>query len=161
MLKIVNYDVVFSEIPGETTLALNISNCCNNCRGCHSPYLRTDIGDILDKVYINNKLEKYIKKCTCVLFLGEGNDQTELLRINRYIKNKYSIKTALYSGRKAEFIENDIWRNFDYVKTGPYIEEFGPLDNPNTNQKLWKLEEGYIPGSINGKFVDITNMFWK
>ena len=37
MIKHVPEDitVVFSEIPDEITLAFNISNCLNNCIGCH------------------------------------------------------------------------------------------------------------------------------
>ena len=48
MVKYYNYDIVFAEIPDETTLALNITNCPNRCRGCHSPHLQKDIGRILD-----------------------------------------------------------------------------------------------------------------
>ena len=47
MLRFVNYDLVFQEIPDEVTLALNISNCPNRCDGCHSPYLMEDVGAIL------------------------------------------------------------------------------------------------------------------
>ena len=39
MLKYVNTDIVFQEIPDEVTLAVNISNCPCRCPGCHSQYL--------------------------------------------------------------------------------------------------------------------------
>lgn len=44
MTKYVDYDIVFQEVPGEVSLALNISNCPFKCEGCHSPHLRENIG---------------------------------------------------------------------------------------------------------------------
>ena len=43
-MKYYNYDVVFQEIPDETTLAINISNCPCRCPGCHSKFLWEDVG---------------------------------------------------------------------------------------------------------------------
>ena len=48
MVRYHNFDVVFAEIPGETTLALNITGCPNRCPGCHSPPLQADDGRVLD-----------------------------------------------------------------------------------------------------------------
>ena len=36
--------VVIEEIPDRVTLAVDISNCQGNCIGCHSPFLKTDVG---------------------------------------------------------------------------------------------------------------------
>ena len=47
MLKYANFDIVFQEVPEEVTLAINISNCPNQCPGCHSKnvdYLTRVIG---------------------------------------------------------------------------------------------------------------------
>ena len=52
MLKYVNTDVVFQEIPDEVTLAINISNCPCHCPGCHSRYLWEDIGLSLERVLL-------------------------------------------------------------------------------------------------------------
>ena len=49
MLKYVGYDIVFQEIPDQVTLAINLSLCPNHCVGCHSPYLRNDVGNVLDE----------------------------------------------------------------------------------------------------------------
>ena len=45
--------------------------------------------------------------------------------------------------------------NFDYVKIGPYMEEFGPLNKETTNQRLYKITKP------DNKIDDITYMFWK
>ena len=47
MLKYYNYDIVFQEYPDEVTLAINLTLCPNRCVGCHSAFLRDDIGEEL------------------------------------------------------------------------------------------------------------------
>ena len=37
-------DVVLEEIPDRVTLALEISNCQGSCPGCHSSFLKLDLG---------------------------------------------------------------------------------------------------------------------
>ena len=43
-LKYVEAAVTLAEVPREISLTMTISNCANRCHGCHSPYLRKDIG---------------------------------------------------------------------------------------------------------------------
>ena len=66
-----------------------------------------------------------------------------------------NIKIGWYSGRATLAEEIDL-KNFNYVKLGPYIEECGPLNNPNTNQRLYKVivEDGEY------KLTNITYKFW-
>jgi anaerobic ribonucleoside-triphosphate reductase activating protein len=47
MIKYYSSAVVFEEIPDEVTLAIEITNCPGHCEGCHSPWLREDIGEEL------------------------------------------------------------------------------------------------------------------
>lgn len=142
--------VVFSEIPDEITLAFNISNCLNHCVGCHSPYLKEDIGEELT----SEKVSEYIEKnggITCVCFMGEGNDQEALVNLAKEIKISYpTLKLAIYSGRQD--VEEPIWDTFDYIKVGPYIESYGPLNSRTTNQRLYKR--------FGDVFEDITYRFW-
>ena len=147
MIKSIDNSVVFEEIPDKVTLAFSITNCQNRCKGCHSAHLRCDIGEILDENVIDEKFAKTIKMCNCVLFLGEGYDKEGLIRLNNYIKNKYNVETAIYSGRDE--VEDDLFEYFDYVKVGSYKEECGPLNKKTTNQRLFYHKK------------DITNKFWK
>ena len=59
MLRYTDYDIVFQEIPDEVTLAINISNCPNRCKGCHSAYLMEDVGDLLTEESLSALLQKY------------------------------------------------------------------------------------------------------
>lgn len=138
--------VVFEEIPDKVTLAVNISNCQNHCKGCHSPFLVKNIGDCLTKEVIDDLIIKN-KGINCFLFLGEGNDKETLYELNQYIKDIYKINTAIYSGR--DDVEDEMYDLFDYVKIGSYKEEFGGLNAKTTNQRLFYHKE------------DITYRFWK
>lgn len=162
MIKYVPEDtaVVFSEIPDEITLALNISNCPHRCPGCHSPYLQGDVGEELTY----EKIDELIKTndgITCVAFMGEGNDLDSIFRFGVYIHNEYSLKVAIYCGSST--IPKRFWGEFDYIKLGGYKEEFGPLNNPNTNQRMYK-RTGVTEASSGVpaiKWEDITSKFWE
>ena len=78
--------------------------------------------------------------------LNPGND----IIIMKPVPNP--IKIGWYSGRQELSEEIDL-KNFDYIKIGPYIKEKGPLDNPNTNQRFYKV--------VNEELIDITHKFWK
>lgn len=152
MLKYVDTKVVFAEIPDEITLAINISGCPCNCKGCHSSYLAEDIGEPLDLQHLTNLIDSN-KGITCVGLMGGDANPSEVDDIAQDIKEYYpELKVGWYSGRQE--LSKDIeLGNFDYIKLGPYIEEFGPLNSKTTNQRFYK---------VNGKeLVDITSRFWK
>ena len=150
MIKCVDSTITFAEIPTEISLAYAITNCENKCHGCHSPWLRKDLGSELTKESLSVMIDTH-KGITCVLFLGEGNDQQALFTLADYARSK-GFKTAVYSGRTD--VERDLFQeHFDYVKIGPYDPEYGPLKNPDTNQRLYKITDG--------EWEDITYLFWK
>ena len=70
----------------------------------------------------------------CFLFLGEGRDPEALLRLARHARS-LGLETALYSGRDT--VEDALYEAFDYIKTGPFIPERGPLNQTGTNQRLY------------------------
>lgn len=152
MLKYLNTQVTFAEVPDEITLCINITGCKNGCKNCHSSYLAQDIGTELTF----NEVRKLIKKnsgISCIALMGGDVEPDKINTLASFIINHYgSIKVAWYSGRQ-ELNNNIDLCNFDYIKLGPYKEEFGPLNSRTTNQRFYK---------VNGKeLVDITNKFWK
>lgn len=150
MIKYLNYAVVFEEMPKHLSLAINITNCQNNCIGCHTPDLREDIGQELTIEELDRLIEENWG-INCVIFMGEGNDVKTLCKLSQHVREKHNIVTCLYSGKPN--LEQYMIENFDYVKVGPYIEEFGPINKPTTNQRLYK-----IVGDLQ---IDVTKEFWK
>lgn len=137
--------VVMEEIPDRVSLAVDISNCRGNCIGCHSPFLKKDIGqeltpEVIDRLVADNF------GVNCFLFLGEGRDPETLLDLASHVRSK-GLLAAVYSGR--EEVEDIFWDYFDYIKLGPYRPECGPLNSPTTNQRLYRRTE-------EGKWEDIT-----
>lgn len=155
MIKHVGYDIVFQEIPDETTLAINLSLCPNHCRGCHSMYLWEDRGEELTAEALDDMVSDYVGEVTCVCFMGGDNDPKEVERLAMHLREKYAGKflTAWYSG-KPDFPKGFNPAAFDFVKIGPYVPEKGPLDKPTTNQRLYRM----LPG---GGKQDITARFLK
>ncbi len=154
MLKYVNYNIVFQEVPNETTLAINLSRCPYRCKGCHSSDLQKDIGEVLDKKVILEILNKYQHSITCICFMG-GDSCPKMVEELAALINRitlHQIKTAWYSGNNK--LPEDISINhFNYIKLGPYIEELGALGSPTTNQHFYKI--------VDGKMINKTAFFTK
>lgn len=152
MLRFTNYNVVFREIPDEVTLAVNISGCPNRCKGCHSPYLREDIGELLDEASLDSLLSRYVSSVTCVCFMGGDADPEGVERLSLHVRKMFpGIRTGWYSGM-VSLPDTVDPASFDYIKTGPYVEELGPLDSPDTNQRMYSV-------SGDGEMTDITFRF--
>ena len=154
--------VVMEEIPDKVTLAVDISNCTGLCEGCHSPFLRTDIGLELTPERVESMLADNFG-VNCFLFLGEGNDHQALMSLASYIRLSHpSLALAIYSGR--EKVEDEVFQAFDYVKVGSYRPSCGPLNNPSTNQRLYHVmhKSACLTASGDSSYVleDITSRFW-
>lgn len=169
MLKYVDTKVVFSEIPDEITLAINISNCPCHCKGCHSAYLAEDGGTWLiykddNGVCINIQplIKSYHGGITCVCFMGGDSEPENINNLGAFLrKDNPSIKVAWYSGRQ-ELSDKIELKNFDYIKIGPYIKELGGLDSKETNQKMYHVVEcAYEDGTHGYELEDITYKFHK
>lgn len=153
MLKYVDTLVSFSEVPGEISLCINISNCSHNCPGCHSSYLSQDIGKelTLDELH---KLISDNRGISCVCFMGGDIDPVWINRLAFSVKiiSDKKLKVAWYSGN--DDISKDIdFQFFDYIKIGPYIEALGPINNLNSNQRMYE--------NVGDDFlIDITYKFY-
>lgn len=173
MLKCVDTLIGFSEVPDEISLCINISGCLNKCEGCHSPYLREDIGVILD----TKELEKIIKEkakelISCLCILGGDHDILALRELFKFTKHNFPhLKTCLYTGRDDKEVFDNTNNNnlilhleywLDFLKTGPYIKDLGDLTKETTNQRMYK-KHCHVDNHQNITFnwEDITYKFWK
>ena len=174
-MKVASFDIVFQEIPGEVTLALNLSNCPCHCPGCHSQHLAEDIGEVVNEELLDGLLARYGSMITCVAFMGGDADPEEVSEWARYVKGLratgYDLRTAWYSGRQQlpecltaqrSSSDNGLTASevlqqsdlpFDYVKLGPYVESLGGLKSEKTNQRLYKR--------AGDSWEDITSSFWR
>lgn len=152
MLRYADYDIVFQEIPDEVTLAINVSNCPNRCKGCHSPHLMEDIGEPLTEKSLSVLLDKYGKDITCVCFMGGDALPSEVQQLAKFLRCQSiaPVKVGWYSGKSAlpAHFNTDY---FQYIKLGPYVEALGGLRSPTTNQRLYHV--------VNGKLQDIISRF--
>lgn len=152
MVKYHNFDVVFAEIPGETTLAFNITNCPNHCPGCHSPHLTADEGHELDDAELLALLACYGRSVTCVCFMGGDAEPHTIARLAGLVRKTYPVlHTGWYSGRET-LPEGFETTAFDFIKLGGWVEAQGPLSSPTTNQRLYRI-------GPDGGMEDITERF--
>lgn len=79
--------------------------------------------------------------------MGGDQDYSVVLKAAGEIKDYRGLKTAWYSGRNGDIFIDGL-PELDYVKFGPYIEEFGGLEEETTNQHLYKLRYGFIENEI-------------
>ena len=92
--------------------------------------------------------------------MGGDQNKDELLKACQ-IAHRYNLKTCLYTGLNyKDFVRmmyDDGTRNygvyFNFIKVGPYISEFGGLNNSKTNQRFYELR-GNVP-------IDKTILFQK
>lgn len=153
-MKYVDTAIVFDEVPDEITLAINISGCKIHCPDCHSKYLWEDIGKELDR-YALHELITSNPGITCVCIMG-GEEEEVFIKLY-WLKTRHpELKTAWYTGQ--DYVQKETLKYLDYVKVGPYKKEFGPLNDPRTNQRLSKVIHFPVSSII---LEDITHKFWK
>ncbi|MBQ6956340.1 MAG: anaerobic ribonucleoside-triphosphate reductase activating protein [Bacteroidales bacterium] len=153
MLKYLNTDVVFQEIPGEVSLAINITGCPCRCPGCHSQYLWGDIGEPLTEEALDKMIDHQHHNITCVALMGGDAIPAEIDRLMSHLRKKHpSLHTAWYSGRTTLSSTANL-ANYDYIKLGPYLKHLGALRSRNTNQRLYRVH--------SGKMQDMTSSFWR
>lgn len=162
MLKYVDTQVTFAEIPNEIALCINISNCPIGCVGCHSSYLAKDIGKPLS---VDNLLQLLNdnKGITTVSFMGGDINPAEINELAHWVKTHTSLLVGWYSGK--QHLANEIeLSNFNFIKLGPYIPEKGPLNCPTTNQRMYEVvmtREIDSEGNPLYGLSDITYRFMK
>ncbi len=150
-MKYADVKEVFAEIPDEITLAVSISGCPIRCRGCHSQYLWEDVGKELTTDALSAMLEGHFG-VSCLCFMGGDQDPAEINRLARWVKEHAQVKVAWYTGRDEVSPSVELC-NLDYVKVGRWDATRGPLNEPTTNQRLYRIQDGQLE--------DMTSRFWK
>lgn len=186
-MKYVNTEVVFQELPDETTLAINISSCPCHCKGCHSSYLAEDIGEILTVSRLE-KLAKDNEGITAICFMGGDNDPKlinhyanavknfkkrvvcDTFTLDKEVKlpgNKTVSKGSQISTTKIVPMElkvgwysgkQELSKDID-IENFDYIK-LGPYIEDLGGLKSPNTNQRLYK-IIDGEMIDITNKFWK
>ena len=156
MLKYLYSQVYTKEIPNELSLGFSVLGCPVHCPECHSPHM-WDVncegeGTDLTVKELENIIEQQ-KWVSCILFFG---GEWDMMHLNKLLKTCKDLeyKTALYSGHELDWFKikhPNFHLYLDYIKVGRYYSEYGSLDYPSTNQRLYKVDTN----------EDITHLFWK
>lgn len=152
MLKYSDIMIGSQEIPGEASLVINITNCPFRCKGCNAKQLWEDFGEPLSYENLNMLIDSTLQDITCVLFMGGDIAPDEINELASHIRANYpELKIAWYSGGETITVFTE-YKNFDYLKFGPFIQKLGPLTSTKTNQRLYRVEGGVLR--------NITRLLW-
>lgn len=149
MLNIVEYDIVFQEVPTEVSLALTVAGCPHKCRGCsRADTWKKEQGTPLTPDGLAELLERYQGLISCVLFMGGDWEPAALLSALNQVQQT-GLKTALYTG--LDEVEPSLQAKLTYLKTGPWVAKLGGLDSRTTNQRFIDCASGEM----------LNHLFWR
>lgn len=153
-LRFSSEQIVWQEVPNETSLAFLITGCPLGCKGCHSAYSwKRGSGYILDKKYLTKRLNKYKNLISCVLFMGGEWQLNKLLPLLKLVKQQ-GLSTCLYTGLEQNELPETLLTELTYLKTGRWIAEKGGLDSLTTNQNFVDLRTNQ---NLNHLFIKGVN----
>ncbi len=132
--------VVFQEVPHHISLAFSISGCDLGCKGCHSTETWDDtFGEPLTDETFLSWVNKYKGMVSNVLFYG-GEWSPKRLAQLLTLAQAQGLKTTLYTGRELGDIDAEILSHLSFIKTGRYIKALGGINQPQSNQFFFDLE---------------------
>ncbi|MEG9498796.1 anaerobic ribonucleoside-triphosphate reductase activating protein [Mannheimia indoligenes] len=138
-LRFSSEQIVWQEVPNETSLAFLITGCPLGCKGCHSvESWKACEGKELTLDYLNERLKRYQGLISCVLFMGGEWQSKKLLSLLKYCKQQ-KLQTCLYTGLERHEVPPCLLAELTYLKTGRWIAEQGGLNSLTTNQRFIDL----------------------
>jgi anaerobic ribonucleoside-triphosphate reductase activating protein len=140
--------IVLQEVPSEISICFTITGCKLNCKGCHSPHLwKKGSGEKLIRDKYLQILQTYKGFASCVLFMGGEWQKKELVQNLKEAK-KMGYKTCLYTG--LDEVDNEIFSELTWLKTGCWNQELGGLEKVTTNQKFIEVKTNKL---LNHLFI--------
>lgn len=144
--------VVFQECPGEIALCFSFYGCPLRCDGCHSEELWNKAGGSpLTLERFEQYLSQYAGLMSAVVFFGGEWQPLELQQLLRAAQAK-QLKTCLYTG--LDHVSRHLKPYLNFAKVGPWKEQLGGLNTPNSNQVFYQFENGQITQNLTHLFLD-------
>ena len=173
-LPIVSTGITFTEIPDNIAYFMEIGNCTQKCKGCHSPHLQGDtVEHTLLKDIINDCIKAKQQGATAILLLGGTTNGIPINTLNLIIKElSFILPVGVYSGAPVDSVYHKyLFDNsmLKWLKVGDYDSAKGGLDKPTTNQRFYErddrmeviVDSNYLIEDVHYKLHDITHKFWK
>jgi anaerobic ribonucleoside-triphosphate reductase activating protein len=141
-MHISSIETSFLDYPNETTMIVFMSGCALRCPNCHNPALQSpSVGEDITLTGLEHEL---IKRPLCRSITFSGGDplfQEEVLI--KYCKELCKhVKIGVYTGKSIDEVPSELLQYISFLKTEPYVEKLGGVQEQTTNQKCWDVVDG-------------------
>ena len=142
----VNLGVTLNEIPDKVAVFVELGQCKNICKECHSAYyihnkLHPDLYTPLDLIVYKVQRQVHKGANAIVIMGGTNNYDMDTEKLIKLINTLADIApVGVYSGiLDGAMVHRDIIKNskLTWLKTGEYNAKLGGLNSPTTNQRFY------------------------
>lgn len=160
-LPVISISITLNEIPEHIAVAIELGNCKQKCKGCHSPWLSIPLPtkQWMELEDVMRKVNEQVKKgANAIVLMGgthTGLTTAELVEAVNVLSCYAPI--GLYSGlTDSAAIHKDLKElsRLKWLKTGGFDMKLGGLASPRTNQRFYERQ-------ADNTWLDKTNIFQK
>lgn len=143
LVPVAGKGITINEVPDRMSVYFEIGECRQNCKGCHSPHLHTQIKDKMSVADMKSYAQRMVNEgANAIVILGGTTNGIPLEDLKRIIDTLADVApVCVYSGTDDKDINKWITFNteLNWIKTGSYKEDLGGLQSPKTNQRFYRL----------------------
>lgn len=160
LIPVYSTGVTMNEVPDHLAFYIEMGNCKQKCKGCHSPHLWNIVNNPMSIEELEVLAYDAINKgANAIVLMGGTTNDIPYPHLVRLIDKLSQIApVCLYSG--SDDYEQDmliaITTRLTWLKTGSYQETKGGLMSTETNQKFLRKENVNLRYAI---FIDETYKF--
>lgn len=146
-LPVVSISVTLNEIPNHIAVAIELGNCKQKCKGCHSPWLSFSLpkSKWMELEDVMRKVNEQVKKgANAIVIMGgthNGVSTEDLIEAINVLACYAPV--GLYSGLTDDAaIHHHLKDNskLKWLKTGGFVMKLGGLTSPRTNQRFYERQ---------------------
>lgn len=160
LIPVYSTGVTMNEVPDHLAFYIEMGNCKQKCKGCHSPHLWNTVDNPMSIEELEVlAYDAVAKGANAIVLMGGTTNGISYYHLVKLINKLSQIApVCLYSG--SDDYEQDlviaITTRLTWLKTGSYQETKGGLMSTETNQKFLRKENVNLRYAI---FIDETYKF--
>lgn len=160
LIPVYSTGVTMNEVPDHLAFYIEMGNCKQKCKGCHSPHLWNTVDNPMSIEELEVlAYDAVAKGANAIVLMGGTTNGISYYHLVKLINKLSQIApVCLYSG--SDDYEQDlviaITTRLTWLKTGSYQETKGGLMSTETNQKFLRKENVRLNYTV---FVDETYKF--